>query len=50
MDEGSSSGSGEKWSEAGYILVMESSGFANRLERGIREREESRMTPPFWSE
>lgn len=40
----------ETWSEAGSILEMESSRFAHRLVSGIREKEESRMTPPFWSE
>lgn len=44
LDQSSSRGGGERWSDAGYILKMESSGFGYRL-KGIKEREESKITP-----
>lgn len=37
LDRASSRGGGEKWSDTGYLLKVESSRFGDRLEEGMRE-------------
>lgn len=35
------------WLDSRYILKVEPLGFADKLDMGVREKEESRMTPRY---
>lgn len=41
LNEGNSSGGGEKCSDSGYILGVDSMGFADRLDMGYEKKEKS---------
>lgn len=47
LDQGSSCGGGEKWSDSGDVFKAEMTGFADGLEGGVREKQKSRMFATF---